>query len=169
MLNTISNTVTLTAIAGAIWVFMDPLQATAESHNAATIDEDQFYCMQQNIFFEARNQDLKGQEAVAWVTLNRVEARYFPDTICEVVWQNKAFSWTHDGKPDVPSNNVIEQRAWAQAAEVAEKVLDQWAAGMVDPTGGADHYHAEYVEPFWADATFTTGSIGSHIFYRLYW
>ena len=35
-----------------------------------------------------------------------------------------------------------------------------------DPTDGADHYHADYVDPDWASAMPSTGSYGQHQFYR---
>ena len=37
-----------------------------------------------------------------------------------------------------------------------------------DNTGGADHYHADYVNPFWAKEEFMikTAEIGTHIFYK---
>lgn len=33
-------------------------------------------------------------------------------------------------------------------------------------TGGADHYHADYVSPYWAESMTVTAKIGRHIFYR---
>jgi len=51
-------------------------------------------CLALNVYFEARNQDTDGQILVAEVTMNRVADDRFPDEVCAVVWQNKAFSWT---------------------------------------------------------------------------
>jgi spore germination cell wall hydrolase CwlJ-like protein len=51
-------------------------------------------------------------------------------------------------------------------------VMAMAAAGMVltdrapDPTGGADHYHATYVNPYWAPRMTRTVQIGAHIFYK---
>jgi len=33
-------------------------------------------------------------------------------------------------------------------------------------TMGADHYHADYVRPYWADSLTRTVKIGLHIFYK---
>ena len=44
-------------------------------------------CLSLNIYYEARNQPLRGQMAVAEVVLNRVADDRFPDTICEVVME----------------------------------------------------------------------------------
>ena len=61
-------------------------------------------CLAENIYFEARGEPLRGQYAVAEVTLNRVASPHFPDTICDVVhdtrWDSRRqrrvahFSWT---------------------------------------------------------------------------
>lgn len=131
-----------------------------------TFDEDERHCLTQNVFFEARNQSDLGQEAVARVTLNRMESNRYPDTICGVVWQNKQFSWTHDGLPDEPSDNILEQRAWEKAEEITNKVLRDYVTMQLDITYGATHYHADYVRPYWADSFNETTTIESHIFYR---
>lgn len=129
-------------------------------------DSAERYCLTQNIFFEARNQKRKGQEAIAWVTLNRVSDPRYPDTICGVVWDEKQFSWTHDGKPDRPSKNVVEQRAWKKAEDIALDVLMQYITDQPDPIDGAIMYHADYVNPYWTEHYAMIDQIGSHIFYR---
>ena len=42
-------------------------------------------CLAENIYFEARGEPLRGQYAVAEVTLNRTHAANFPRTVCGVV------------------------------------------------------------------------------------
>ena len=37
---------------------------------------------------------MAGQYAVAEVTMNRKASRFYPKTVCEVVYQREAFSWT---------------------------------------------------------------------------
>ena len=49
--------------------------------------QDEVKCLAQNIYFEARDQKTKGQIAVALVTINRVESKRFPNSICKVVYQ----------------------------------------------------------------------------------
>jgi len=126
------------------------------------------HCLQQNIFFEARNQSRIGQVSVAWVTLNRVDAERYPDTICGVVWQEKQFSWTHDGKADTPDDNVIAQRAWEDAGVVAEVVVIDWlrAAYLRSPIEDATMYHANYVDPYWAASYTHVATVDDHLFYR---
>lgn len=132
----------------------------------AYISQQDRYCMQQNVYFEARNQSTLGQVAVAWVTLNRMESSTYPDTVCEVVWQRKQFSWTHDNKSDQPGSNAIEQRAWEDAGVVAEVVLLDWARARQSPIDQAVMYHADYVDPYWASSYDRVAKIDAHIFYK---
>ena len=52
------------------------------------------YCGAQNIYFEAGSEPFEGMMAIADVTINRKKDTRWPDSICNVVWQNKQFSWT---------------------------------------------------------------------------
>lgn len=118
------------------------------------------FCLALNVYFEARSEDVIGQYAVAEVTLNRVASDRFPDTICEVVWQRKQFSWTHDGKSDRPR----DQKAWRRAIAVASYALEDDGHEVV----GYDalYYHADYVRPYWASSYKVVGKVGRHIFYK---
>lgn len=129
--------------------------------------EDDVHCLQQNIYFEARNQSTLGQRAVAWVTLNRMVDDRYPNTVCSVVWQSKQFSWTHDGKADRPAAN--EQEEWATAEFITRSVMRQWAFDQQSPVQDADHYHADYVTPGWAAQGERLAKVDNHIFYRIDW
>ena len=76
-------------------------------------------CLALNVYFEARSEPINAQFAVAEVTMNRVNSDAYPDTVCEVVWQRKQFSWTHDGKSDNPKDG----HAWRVALAVAKSTL----------------------------------------------
>jgi N-acetylmuramoyl-L-alanine amidase len=140
-------------------------------------DEDK-HCLQQNIFWEARNQSTLGQVAVAWVTINRMENSSYPTTLCEVVKQGKKnadgsmvrnqcqFSWYCDGKSDKVPNDPIAQRAWEDAGLVAEVVLLDWARNYSSPVEDAIMYHADYVNPYWAASYEVVTQVESHIFYK---
>jgi len=128
-------------------------------------------CLAENVYFEARGQGQAGWVAVAQVTLNRVQDTRFPNTICEVVKQgltyesghpikNKCqFSWYCDGKSD----KVKNLKVYSEINELINYVLDQ---KLFDFTGGATHYHADYVRPDWAKTKTKTIEIEDHIFYR---
>lgn len=124
-------------------------------------EPDQQYCLAQNIYFEARGEGRIGQEAVAWVTLNRVRDPRWPSTICAVVWQDSQFSWTHDGRGDTPRAG----EAWDQAQELAARVTAEYDP-RVDPTEGSVMFHADHVSPDWSERFARVVQIDAHIFYR---
>lgn len=124
-------------------------------------DENQTDCLAKNIYFEARNQSFLGQRAVAWVTLNRVKDNKYPESVCEVVWQNGQFSWTEDGKSDKPK----DKESWMLAKFVAEIAVQTYGQ-LPDPTDGATMYHANYVNPYWSSKFVETTVIDDHIFYK---
>ena len=116
-------------------------------------------CLAQNIYFEARSQALIEQVAVAQVVMNRVRSPHYPNSVCDVVWERRQFSWTHDGKSDKPRN----PNAWLEANQIASLVLSPSFPDLVD---GATHYHAHYVSPTWANSLESVATIGTHKFYR---
>jgi len=127
-------------------------------------------CLAQNIYFEAGHESYEGKLAVAQVTRNRVESGLYPDTYCAVVWQqakNKKtgkkvaqFSWTLDGKPDIPKN----KKAYEEALEIAEEVLLYGKTSDIIGKG-VMHYHAVYVKPAWARRLQKVVRVDRHIFY----
>lgn len=154
----------LTIAAALLLGLTAPAQAEDNEVSAEALE-----CLALNIYWEARGEDREGQEAVAHVTLNRVESRTFPDTVCGVVKQElpaanqkKAscqFSWWCDGKSDTPTNEAV----WARARYIA------WAAStgrIADPTDGALYFHHEQVAPTWIAQLQHTATIGEHLFYR---
>jgi spore germination cell wall hydrolase CwlJ-like protein len=119
-------------------------------------------CLATAIFFEARDQPIDGQLAVAEVVLNRVEHKRWPDTICAVVFEPKQFSFTHDGMSDNPERyrGHQDRLAWATSQEVAEDALEGRTMGLT-----ATHYHTHEVSPAWAKVYPKEGAIGDHVFY----
>jgi len=122
-------------------------------------------CLALNIFFEGRGEDLMGKVAIAEVTMNRVESPKHPDNICAVVWDKKQFSWTHDGKHDDPTRFTakVDRIAWRDSQLIAQMVIDNEIRLDVK---GATHYHADYVEPYWAKHHTMLFKLGTHIFYK---
>lgn len=129
------------------------------------ISEKAFRCLAQAVYFEARSEPFEGQVAVAYVILNRVKDRRYPNSICEVVFQNEKrrhacqFSFACDGLSD----NPYEMVAWNVARRVAGGTLKNASS---DVTARSTHYHAKYVSPGWAKSLQPTIQVGSHIFYR---
>ena len=126
----------------------------------ADASEEDLRCLALNVYFESRGESQVGQEFVAWVTLNRVMDRDFPNNICDVVWQDEQFSWTHDGKSDTPKDKA----AWAQAQAITNEVIQAYGVER-DPTEGATYFHATTVDPHWAKSFERVVRIDNHIFY----
>ena len=143
------------------------------------VDDKEVTCMAKNIFFEAAIESTAGKLAVAHVTLNRVDSKHFPSTVCEVVYEGPhytaangemypvrdrcQFSWYCDGKGDDPREG---SRLWEDSQELAKYVLLRQEE-LPDITDGALHYHANYINsPKWAKKKKITTKIDTHIFYR---
>jgi len=127
---------------------------------------DQWRCLSEALYFEARGESVKGQFAVAEVILNRVDSEEFPDTVCGVVHQGTGrkyacqFTYTCDGHDEVIANPA----AFRQVAKVARLTLDGAPRQLTD---GATHYHTRAVNPRWARVFPRTATIGVHHFYRM--
>jgi spore germination cell wall hydrolase CwlJ-like protein len=153
----ISNALTLFIIAALVVIW---LQGRPKEHASANLSERDLWCLTQNIFWEARGENDLGQAAVAHVTLNRVRAPAYPDSVCEVVWQPGQFSWTEDGRSDRMTD--------LDAIDKAVDITLAAARGKIkDPTGGALHYFAHRkVRPDWAKGGFRF-ILGEHTFVKM--
>ena len=126
-------------------------------------------CLSLNIYWEARNQDIPGQIAVAFVTINRKLNKYFKDDVCEVVKQGYrkthgscAFSWFCDGLPDRPK----ERKAWEKAQQISEWTIENYYSHSEIYEDKLTHYHAVYIKkPWWTKHMKRITQIGDHIFY----
>ena len=156
-------------------IAMAALEVAAQSEGPQhyiTHSERELRCLAEGMYFEARGEPLRGQLAVGRVIMNRVASHAYPDTICEVVYQNDhmrnrcQFSFACDGKPD----KITEYGIWYEIRGYAAWLLAN------DPKPGAEyqvlasletatHYHADYVSPRWAKFLTLTIRIGRHYFY----
>ena len=93
-----------------------PIVGMAAPNCEHHLDDDRI-ALACNIYFEARDESIEGMMAVVAVTMNRVESAKYPATVAEVVWQNRQFSWTKDGKVDRPKNRP----SWLQALAISRK------------------------------------------------
>ncbi|RYG93038.1 cell wall hydrolase [Loktanella sp. IMCC34160] len=126
---------------------------------------DQWQCLAEALYFEARGESVRGMFAVGEVILNRVESSSFPGSVCGVVHQGTGrryacqFTYTCDGNAET----IHEPAAWVRVGKVARLLLD---GAPRDLTSGATHYHTRAVSPRWARSFPQTAAIGSHLFYR---
>jgi spore germination cell wall hydrolase CwlJ-like protein len=124
-------------------------------------------CLADAVYFEARGEVRKGQEAVAQVIMNRVFSGYYPHDVCGVVYQNAhrhlacQFTFACEGKD---LSRIDEPDMWEQAKAIAKDELDGkiWLAEV----GHATHYHAYWVHPSWVHEMTRLFKLGVHTFYR---
>lgn len=131
----------------------------------ADVDPGELTCLARNVYHEARGETEDGQLAVAFLTLNRVADPRYPDTICDVVKEDRGpksydcqFSWYCDGKSD-----------YAKDQEALEKAILISIAAMTgaveNPVEGATHYYAhKLTTPFWSYKLSEVAVIGDHRF-----
>ena len=161
-----ADTVTVTPqstgpIAGSVKGATMARSLLAAADEARAID-----CMTAAIAYEAGYEPLAGREAVGQVILNRVREPPLPKTVCGVVFEGSQrrtgcqFTFTCDGSlmRRLSSEVVLAARA------TAVSVLAGYAP---DRVRGATHYHANYVNPYWAATGQMTAQIGAHLFYRM--
>jgi hypothetical protein len=124
-------------------------------------------CLTDAVYFEARGESLRGQQAVAQVVMNRVFSGYYPKNVCGVVFQNAnrylacQFTFACEHKD---LSRIDEPDMWAQAKRIAKDTLDGkiWLADI----GHATHYHAYWVHPSWVHEMRRLNKLGVHTFYR---
>lgn len=148
----------LKTIVAASIIMLVPIAVASIIMSLPYVDPKEVDCLSKNIYFEARSERIEGQIAVAHVTINRVNHKNWPDTICEVVYQPHQFSWTSQVADQTPH----ELRAYNQAKVIARDVM---IGNVDDPTLGAVFYHASYVSPKWAKYLTLSRVIGRHVFY----
>lgn len=126
---------------------------------------DQWQCLAEALYFEARGETIRGMFAVGEVIMNRVDSSAYPDTLCGVINQGTGrryacqFTYTCDGLPET----IGEPRSWERVGKVARLLIDGAPRAL---TGGATHYHTKSVNPSWARVYPRTAAIGYHYFYR---
>ena len=133
-------------------------------------DAEELYCITEAIYYEARNQPLNGQLAVAIVIKNRIKSPRWPDNACKVVhegyyWRGFPlhdqcqFSYWCDGLPE----EMEDEEAWLTAQGIAYIALTRNVTikGMENIT----HYHNLDVNPAWAKKLRYCGTIADHKFY----
>lgn len=131
---------------------------------AASEGDEEWRCLTEALYFEARGESLEGQVAVAEVILNRRDSGRYPDTVCGVVQQGtgEKYKCQFSYFCDELSDEIGDQDAWTHLGRIARVMLD---GAPRDLTDGAQFYHTKAVSPYWADKFYQTAEIGAHLFY----
>ena len=130
-----------------------------------SLKEKEKMCLARNLFYEARGEGEHGMVLVGHVTLNRMKSPRYPNSICEVVYQPKQFSWTMKyGRTSRPQQKNPD--VWKKTVALAERVYEEHKKG-IDPTGSAKYfYNPTLANPRWASAKTVTARHGQHVFLR---
>jgi spore germination cell wall hydrolase CwlJ-like protein len=123
-------------------------------------------CLSTTVYLEARDQSLRGQQAVAEVALRREDSGLWGQSMCEVVTARKQFA------PSLvsPATRLGNSDAWAQAVTVAIESERNWrlpAGERKEIVPGASHFMAHAIAaPSWRNA-YQVATIGDHTFLRV--
>jgi len=115
-------------------------------------------CLALALFHEARGEPIVGQMMVARVIYNRIESPRWPDNMCDVIKQEKQFSFVRKGNVPKPK----DKEAWAKSQKLAAKIIKN---PEILPYTDVDHYHTTEVRPVWRRKLHRIARIGKHIFY----
>lgn len=123
------------------------------------------------IWGEARGEGDLGMQAVANVVLNRRdlahsgEVTWWGRDIVQICQKPYQFSCWNRSDPNFKKLEQIDARDlyFATAIRIARRAV---AGCLSDVTGGATHYHAAGISPYWARGQRPLKVIGDHIFYK---
>ncbi len=139
-----------------------PLPHVKPAADLRFVDQRELDCLANNIYYESRNQSGLGQLAVGLVTLTRVAADQWSDSVCGVVHAPKQFTWTWDGKQR-PAQNSVDYRRYLESLNLASRILYGEFDNLL-PLFNADHYHTTKVHPEWARKMERLAVIEDHVF-----
>jgi spore germination cell wall hydrolase CwlJ-like protein len=120
-------------------------------------------CLADAMYYEARGDGVRGEEAVAEVVFNRIHDGNFAHSVCGVVFQGLNRGQCQFSFACEPHGRK-EPGPWAEARYLAGQIIAR-RVSLGDATGGAISYHADYVTTDWSYMKETV-QIGGHIFYR---
>lgn len=116
-------------------------------------DPKEFTCLAENIYYESRGEPYIGKIAVAHTTFNRAEK---VGSFCDAVHAPSQFSWT------LNTQEKPHGREWEASKHAAKMFANGVRVKNLEHT---DHYHANYVDPYWNVNMKRTAIIGAHQFY----
>ncbi len=123
-------------------------------------------CLSTTVYLEARDQTVRGQEAVAEVALRRRDSGIWGNNVCKVVTARKQFA------PSLVSHNtrLSNTEAWANAVTVALESERNWSLPVGERrevVPGASHFAATAIaSPSWRTA-YQVATIGDHTFFKV--
>ena len=120
-------------------------------------------CLSTTVYLEARDQSVRGQQAVAEVALRRRDSGLWGDTLCDVVTARYQFAPTLVP----PSTSIGFSPVWQRSIDVAFDAERNWSLPLGqrrEIVPGASHFMAHAIaRPSWA-TTNPVATIGDHTF-----
>jgi len=123
-------------------------------------------CLSTTVYLEARDQSVRGQQAVAEVALRRRDSGLWGNDLCSVVTARKQFA------PSLvsPNTELGNPDAWAEAVAIAFESERNWAlppGKRKEVVPGASHFAATAIaSPSWRNA-YQVATIGDHTFFKV--
>lgn len=155
--------------AGAVSASLAGQKAAADLVKNTHIDT-----LARTMWGEARGQGARGMQAVANVVMNRLKAaqgsaakaRQFGATVSEICKKPWQFSAWNANDPNLEKLLAVTtaNADFRVALDLARQAVE---GRLPDITGGADHYHANYVKPSWSVGATPVAVVGVHEFYKL--
>ena len=123
-------------------------------------------CLSTTLYLEARDQSVRGQQAVAEVALRRRDSGLWGGNMCEVVTARKQFAPTLVS----PQTRLSNTEAWAEAVTIALESERNWAlppGQRKEVVPGASHFAAHAIaSPSWSNS-YQVATIGDHTFLQV--
>lgn len=119
---------------------------------------DDCKALSEAIVYESRGESDRGKKAVADVVICRYNDSRWPDSITDVLYQKKQFSYVQD----MYRQAAPKEKDFDTARHIAIQTLLKLREPVVD----ACWYHANYVKPSWAKKLTMVAQIGNHKFYK---
>lgn len=152
----------------------------SESSYDMDVKESELICLANAVFFEARDQKQDTAKiAVAFVVLNRVESKLYPNTICGVTQQKKhpvyhQFSYHNSVKLSQIAKKGeawrIDKAAFEKAKKIAKQALaiKKYAPDYDITKGSMYYYNPKLANPKWAKSVKLKkiATFGDHVYFR---
>lgn len=126
---------------------------------ASPVSPKDLKCLTDNIYWEAQGEPLMGMVWVAGVVLERVSDERWPNSVCDVIYQESQFSWTaHMERP------VKYEDAYRLSQDVAKAALQ----GRIDVPLMNHYLRCDWKEKphtFWWKKMKFVGQLGDHCFF----
>ena len=145
-------------------------------NSGVAFEDSERFCMGLALYHEARGEPITGQIAVAATILNRQRSTAYPDTICDVVYENEhffnrcQFSFACDNLSDIPRNEALfEELMDLGDAVITGAVYDAMPENFsifINVLANTTHYHRYDITTEWSPKLTSLGKMRNHVFFK---